>query len=397
MGIAMRLLLAMFPSLGPALQNVGQAQEDEDNEAQEDKGPAPWLQKAGYLPLAALIAIIIYSWGDWDIFAVAVLLAGGATVAGGLLGFLFGIPRALAGPEQGDDADTRRGYLPNTNLEQISDWLTKILVGVGLVQFTTLARHIGDLIDFLGPSLGGEPRGRAFAGATVAVFSISGFLAFYLVTRLYLGRAFAQADRVTVLSVVKKEVRETQRDQQERDVTALMLVSRQLEPEPGAPPTPQVNLNTAVEGASPVVKAQIFSLARDQRKQFSKKDKAKMERAIPVFNALIASEKERKYHRNHAQLGYALREKAQPDFPAAEAALTEAIDLRIKAGESGFLLYEFNRALARLAQHGPDPQPDVRELIEADLKAAEKSSYLRREMEANPDIKAFRDAAPPNP
>jgi hypothetical protein len=365
--------------------------------AQVDQGPAPWLQKAGYLPLAALIAIVIYSWGDWDIFAVALLLAGGATVAGGLLGFLFGIPRALAGPEQGDDAGTRRGYLPNTNLEQISDWLTKILVGVGLVQFTTLARHIGDLIDFLGPSLGGDPRGRAFAGATIAVFSISGFLAFYLVTRLYLGRAFAQADRVDVLSVVKKEVRETQRNQQERDVTALMLVSRQLEPEPGAPPpTPQVDLNAAVEAASPVLKSQIFNRARDQRKRFSKTDKAKVERTIPVFNALIASEKERKYHRNHAQLGYALREKAQPDFPAAEAALTEAIELRNEADESGFLLYEFNRALARLAQH-PDPQPDVRELIEADLKAAEESPYLRKAIEDNPDIKAFRDAAPPNP
>jgi hypothetical protein len=365
--------------------------------AQAEQGPAPWLRKASFLPLAALIAIVIYSWGDWDILAVAVLVAGGATLAGGLLGFLFGIPRALAGPEQGDDADTRRGYLPNTNLEQISDWLTKILVGVGLVQFTTLARHIGDLIDFLGPTLGGSARGKAFAGATIAVFSLSGFLAFYLVTRLYLGRAFAQADRMdVVLSVVKKEVQETQRDQGERDAKAYMLVSRQLEPELGAsPPAPQEDLNAAVEAASPVLKSQIFNRARDQRKQFSKTVKAKMERTIPVFTALIASEKERKYHRNHAQLGYALRDKAPPDLPGAEAALTEAIDLRDEAEEGGFLLYEFNRALARLAQHA-DPQPDVRKLIEADLKAAEKNAYLRKAIAANADIKAFRDSAPPN-
>jgi hypothetical protein len=223
--------------------------------AQVDQGPAPWLRKAGYLPLAALIAIVIYSLGDWDIFAAAILLAGGATVAGGLLGFLFGIPRALAGPEHRNDADTPPGYVANTNLEQISDWLTKILVGVGLVQFTTLARHIGDLIDVLGPALGGDPRGRAFAGATIAVFSISGFLAFYLVTRLYLPGAFAQADAVL----------------------------------------------------------------------------------------------------------------------------------------------KFNRALARLEHHGPNPPTRVRELIEADLKAAEKSPYLRSAIEANDDIKAFRNPAPPNP
>ena len=98
---------------------------------------------------------------------------------------------------------------------------------------------------------------------------------------------------------------------------------------------------------------------------------------------------------DRAQLGYALRDKEPPDWPGAEAALTEAIDLRDEADEGGFLLYEFNRALARLAQH-PDPQPDVRALIEADLKAAEKNSYLRRAIEADPDIKAFRDSAPPN-
>jgi glucosamine-6-phosphate deaminase len=66
---------------------------------------------------------------------------------------LFGIPRSLAGPEGAEDKAAAGAYRPNTNLEQISDWLTKILVGVGLVQFTTLAQHAGDLVTFLGPAL----------------------------------------------------------------------------------------------------------------------------------------------------------------------------------------------------------------------------------------------------
>jgi hypothetical protein len=109
----------------------------------------------------------VYAWGEWSTLAVAALVAGGAFVAGGLLGFLFGIPRSLAGPEGAEDKASAGAYRPNTNLEQISDWLTKILVGVGLVQFTTLARHAGDLVTFLGPALGGDPLGESFAGATL--------------------------------------------------------------------------------------------------------------------------------------------------------------------------------------------------------------------------------------
>lgn len=139
----------------------------------------------------------MYAWAEWSTLAVAALVAGGAFLVGGLLGFLFGIPRSLAGPEAAEERATTGGYRPNTNLEQISDWLTKILVGVGLVQFTTFAQHAGDLVTFLGPALGGDPLGESFAGATLVVYSVSGFLAFYLVTRLYLGRAFASADRRT--------------------------------------------------------------------------------------------------------------------------------------------------------------------------------------------------------
>ena len=144
------------------------------------------------IPVASLVAILFYAWGDWDRLAVAWLVAGGAFLAGGLLGFLFGIPRSLAGARDAADAGE---YSPNTNLEQISDWLTKILVGVGLVQFTTLAQHAGELVDFLGPAFGGPPLGETFAGATLVIFSISGFLSLYLVTRISLPGAFAHADR----------------------------------------------------------------------------------------------------------------------------------------------------------------------------------------------------------
>src|SRR5215212_11890898 len=72
--------------------------------------------------------------------AIGILVSGASAAFGGLLGFLFGIPRTLqqegsswsAVGSDGDSNDEKRSpdtdYRPNTNLEQISDWLTKILV-----------------------------------------------------------------------------------------------------------------------------------------------------------------------------------------------------------------------------------------------------------------------------
>ena len=139
---------------------------------QDPEGSVPWLWYSFSSRRWPLQQSSSMRWGRLEMLAVAVLVAGGALVAGGPLGFLFGIPRALTRSEgAGDTGDTSRGYSPNTNLEDISDWLTKILVGVGLVQFTTLAGRVGELVDSLGPALGGGSLGESFAAATLVVFT----------------------------------------------------------------------------------------------------------------------------------------------------------------------------------------------------------------------------------
>jgi hypothetical protein len=232
---------------------------------------------------------------------------------------------------------------------------------------------------------------------------VSGFLVFYLLTRIDLPPALAQADRLSVRNLERKiaevqqtaeEVKQTQREQEERDVRALTLLGRQLTPEAGAPSIKQDELDEAIAGASPLVRTQIFGRAREQRRLTRKSDKVSMERAIPVFRALIASENERKFHRSHAQLGYPLLDQRQPDLPAAETKLTEAIELRNDANETGFLLYEFARALARIGQYRTNPSPELRAKIEADLKAAEASGSIRKIMAGSTEeaaaIKEFR-------
>ena len=80
----------------------------------------------------------------------------------------------------------------NTNLEQISDWLTKIIVGVTLVNIDSVAKNLETAASFIGKSLGGaEP--ESFALAILIYFSTTGLLGSYLLTRLFLQRAFSDA------------------------------------------------------------------------------------------------------------------------------------------------------------------------------------------------------------
>ncbi len=169
----------------------------------------------GLVVLAALILNIVYA-----VWAVGVRFGGclgwalALALVGILVGFLFGIPRVLqhsgraapaaqGGQGQGQAAaadasnDRDRDYEQrvNTNLEEISDWLTKIIVGLGLVQLKEVPSYIVSLANTIAPSLGEITRANVSAAAAMAVFyPVAGFLFGYLVTRLYVQGAFARAD-----------------------------------------------------------------------------------------------------------------------------------------------------------------------------------------------------------
>ena len=84
----------------------------------------------------------------------------------------------------------------NTNLEQISDWLTKIIVGVTLVESKEVLDHVSNAAHMMAGSLGGE-NSVSFAYAILVYFSFSGLLGSYLLTRLFLQRAFTTAANST--------------------------------------------------------------------------------------------------------------------------------------------------------------------------------------------------------
>lgn len=131
--------------------------------------------------------------------AIGLIVGGAAVVVGGLLGFLFGVPRSEAVPSSSPDGNGNERrvavrYKPNTNLEQISDWLTKILVGVGLTQIGEAPALLGALADTLGPALGGGSAGGIFGAGSCLYFSTCGFLLGFLWTRIYMAGVLQGAD-----------------------------------------------------------------------------------------------------------------------------------------------------------------------------------------------------------
>jgi hypothetical protein len=127
--------------------------------------------------------------------AAGILVSGGALAAGTLLGFLFGIPRAIADPSSKAASEDKRIYQENTNLEQVSDWLTKIVIALGLAQLNQIPRAFQSLATEVSKGIGAPVVTPGLTGIILLYFAIVGFLVAYLWTRLYLTREFTKSDR----------------------------------------------------------------------------------------------------------------------------------------------------------------------------------------------------------
>lgn len=281
---------------------------------------------------------------------IMLAIAGAAMMLGGLCGFLFGIPRRLQnddpkkppgeGELQGDEE--RPLYEGNTNLEQISDWLTKIIVGVTLVELATIITEIGKYGGYVADATG-RRSDAAFAVGVMIFFFICGFLTGYLWTRLYLGRALTEAESRKRL---QKQLSRLQQ-QAEADVKAIALARRQLSP--GEDLVQSVDEVVKVfKDASIETLAHIFSLAENNRWRNWESNKPQMERSMTIFRALMLLDAEGRYHRNAGQLAYCLKDKTAPEWGEAEKMFTLAIERRGTGENEGWRAYEANRAIARI-------------------------------------------------
>lgn len=336
-----------------------------------------------------------YAHSSFDSFLGVIsagMMAGGAALlTGGLLGFLFGVPHTQ-GDTSASDGKTRedstdkpgkpspRGpsttYRPNTSLEQISDWLTKILVGVGLVQIKEIPGKMAALSAYVAKGLGNGEQAEAFALTLLVFFSVCGFVFGFLWARLYLVRWFREADDVQALGEKISRIE----GQQLADARALALVQQQLNPGPDDAPASTQEVVQAVRGASAPVKIQIFNQAEKVADNRDAPDyDVRIGGVISILRGLIASDTNELYHRNHYELSMALYHKKDGDLQEAVSAISKAIEIRDKLRKTGWKFHEFHRARCLikqipLAARTKPSDPALVERILADLRESRTQS-----------------------
>lgn len=321
------------------------------------------------LPVLGALAGWAYLYGDATSsqLGLGALVALAALIGGGLFGFLFGIPRSAPSNDNGGR------YSVNTNLEQISDWLTKILIGVGLVQFRQLADLAGDLVGTVGQALGGGQPAEVAAGALMVFFAITGFLVAYVMTRMLLPAIFEWSDGTRLESAVQRITDE----RSGRADLAIQLATDQLDE--NEPEVDVKELRQALAEATDGLRRQVFDLARKQRRSSWRDATTKWKTAstAPVFRALTGVDPGN--HRYWAELGFALKDQVTPDRAGAVEALDRAIEVRGADPERRYALYEFARALARAGLSTETPPDQATEpAIRADLAVAYRSEPIRR-------------------
>jgi hypothetical protein len=110
--------------------------------------------------------------------------------SGSIIGFLFGIPKTSS-LNSGENRGSGSGrYRVNANIEEISDWLTKIIVGLTLVNIRTIVSFIGDVGQAVSAATiptqhdhGANPGAAIIAIASLFYGFACGFLRFYFWSR----------------------------------------------------------------------------------------------------------------------------------------------------------------------------------------------------------------------
>lgn len=172
--------------------------------------------------ILALLVAIGYDSSAWADGLLWVLYMAASAAVAAILGLIFGVPRARTE----FSAESTERYSSNSNLEQISDWLTKLLVGAGLVSVGKLPGLFKGVGDYLGSGMA-IPNGPAFSVAALAYGSGTGFATGYLWTRLRLrlllessdsAAADASRKRDQIVSALQEVERSSDRPASRRDL-----------------------------------------------------------------------------------------------------------------------------------------------------------------------------------
>jgi hypothetical protein len=240
-------------------------------------------------------AVLAALWVGWKADAVGPVLLWvfASVVAGGAAGFLFGIPKSgmvgkgegatspappssaaavsgagaagattptPAGSAASSDAATRAR--PNTNLEEVSDWLTKIIVGLTLVNFTEVRQEVSAICQNAAAAMRPHPTAADVSAATALVvgFAMLGFLAVYLYMRLFVQGAISRSDEQLVRYRDALDYANQLEDKE--PLTVQLLRADDADPVPVVPSAASVSAAQAVADAAPADAAVVLQPLR---------------------------------------------------------------------------------------------------------------------------------------
>jgi hypothetical protein len=173
-------------------------------------------------PVALVVLLAIYvsqKTGLPAAFGICAIILLTAASVGAAFGFLFALPRIVSRSDATLTAGTNNGvsapdqnatqvfskrYLgSNTNLEKVSDWLTTMIVGVGLTQLSSINRalysfrlFIRDTARVFQDAHGGNAGTLPSVGPMILVFgAVVGFLFAYLYTRIIISSLLDEVER----------------------------------------------------------------------------------------------------------------------------------------------------------------------------------------------------------
>ena len=214
--------------------------------------------------------------------SVGILLAGMAFIIGTLLGFLFGFPpsptplqtsgnQALATSVSGGTGNRNQqpqlSFYSNTNLQEISDWLTKVIVGASLVELTKFPPYLWRIAKVVAAGVNPVDPSPTVALALLGYFSSCGVLYGYLWTKYEIA---ATSQRLN------------------NDSIALAAVDDWLHRGPDPKDDPQSVID-AVKAASQAARMRILL---ETEKYRTGSDEKANDRALPILKSLVEADPE---------------------------------------------------------------------------------------------------------
>ena len=139
----------------------------------------------------AALSLYVAPWRNgFSPFGFGLLVSGGSVGSGFLVGFLFGMPRES--DVKNLPGDNRSPFHASTSLEQIADWLTKIIVGIGIAEFRKVIAYANRFTNYLDSLCVLPSAPRSFG--IIFFFAPPGFLLGYFYARTFFLRLFSMSE-----------------------------------------------------------------------------------------------------------------------------------------------------------------------------------------------------------